>query len=770
MLRAATAAILAGVLILHNLPVLPPGWLLYTAPVVLVSLLLSKSRLIKILLFFLAGFLWAHFQANLLVKHRLPDNYISRDITVSGHIASLPKHNSRRIQFEFDVDRVAAPEIEIAPTKIRLAWYHKYASSRLPTLKVGDKWQFTVRLKPPRNYANPGSFDYSGWLLQKKILSTGYITGHSKKMLLESDPYAYPVQRVRQQIRTKLSALNLDPHIEPFLRALIIGDRANLDSSDWLVLKNTGTVHLMAISGLHVGLIAGFVFLIARLAWSVFPFLTLRFAAPRAAAIMAWAAASVYAALAGFSLPTQRALIMLSIILLSVVLNKIPRPLTVLCFALLVILLLDSFAVLSASFWLSFVAVALIYYFIYVDQNNQRKIKKWIHLQLFLSLGLLPLTALFFQQASIVSPLANLVAIPLVGFVVVPLCFIATSFLFINVPLADELFALASQVFDILWRILVWFSELPDSHIVFSTPSLLIVIVAGIGSLLLFLPRAFKIRSLAMICIIPILFPAHSMPANGEVKVTLLDVGQGLATVIQTRHHAMVFDSGPRFNRYFDTGRAVVLPFLREEGISQLDMLLISHSDNDHIGGAESILAAMPVKTVLSSVPHKLSEYHASRCERGQHWQWDGVQFEVLHPDKNDYATGNYSENNLSCVLKIIAEGRSFLLTADIENEAELLLLSRYSKRLASDVLVVPHHGSKTSSSVPFINTVNPDIVIIPVGWHNRYHFPHKSILRRYTQRNNRVLTTSEQGAISINSEKREISSFRSQIRHYWEH
>lgn len=768
MIQTAALSFFAGIVILHYSPQLPPSWLLFAGPSALLLLPFLKSRAVRLFLFCVIGFTWAHFQAYALLKHRLPETYIGKDIAVVGHIASLPKSDERKIRFEFDIDKVLEPDLNIAPTRVRLSWYPKRGEKTSDQIQVGDKWQFTVRLKPPRNFSNPGGFNYSGWLLQKKILSTGYIRNRSETKLIGSNLSSYPIQRLRQYIRSLILSSNVDDHFQPFLRALVIGDRSDMKTEDWAVLKNTGTVHLMAISGLHIGLIAGLMFFISRVIWSAIPFLTLRFAAPRAAAILAWLSAFFYAALAGFSLPTVRALIMLSFVLLAFVLKKQIRPSVVLSSAVLVVLILDSFAVLSVSFWLSFSAVALIYYFIHLQGSGQPKLKRWFVLQLVISLGLLPLTIQFFQQAPIISPFANLIAVPVVGFIIVPLGFLGAFALLIHPETGNTILSIASQVFNSLWNVLEWASTLPVSTFTFSTPSMPTLLLACTGFLFLVLPSVFKVRMLAIIFLLPLFFPYHETPSKGEALLTVLDVGQGLATVIQTQHHVMVFDTGPRFSQRFDTGRAVVLPFLNEKGVRKLDALLISHGDNDHIGGAESILSAMNVDEIVTSVPGKIPQHLSRRCERGQQWLWDGVKFEILHPDVSDYSNA-LSENNLSCVLQVTSKSQTFLLTGDIEKEAEALLIDRYQGKLASDILIAPHHGSKTSSSQGFITSISPKTIIIPAGWRNRYQFPHQTVLKTYAREKSVVLNTAQQGAITARSEPPEISSFREQSAHYWD-
>jgi competence protein ComEC len=387
---------------------------------------------------------------------------------------------------------------------------------------------------------------------------------------------------------------------------------------------------------------------------------------------------------------------------------------------------------------------------------------------LIISLGLLPLTVHFFQQASVISPLANLIAVPVVGFVIVPVCFLGVVALFLIPSLGIQVLSFAVYVFELLLEMLTWFAELPFSHLTFATPGWLTLILAGAGFLLLLLPRILKTRILALLCIMPLLFPFHTLPEKGEAEVTVLDVGQGLAVVVQTAQHSMVYDAGPRFSQYFDTGRAVVIPYLNDKGIRQVDTLLISHGDNDHIGGAKSVLEALQIEVVVTSVPEKFSFSKTKRCQRGQTWSWDTVKIEVLHPDILDYVNG-YSENNLSCVIKITTRSQSFLLTGDIEVEAETLLLERYADYLRSDTLIAPHHGSNSSSSSQFLAVVRPRRVIVPAGWRNRYRFPHGDVLERYARHSIEVLITAQQGAITMHSGSEKTSSFREQNRYYWE-
>ncbi len=772
MIRTVALALFSGILILHYLPQLPPSGFLLLGPVAFVLLFIFKTYYTRIVLVSLIGFSWAHFQAYYLLEDKLPVESISKNIQLEGYISSLPIVDKRKIRFEFDVENVLQPAQISFPKKIILSWYNPGKRN----LNVGDKWRFTVRLKPPRTFANPGGFNYTKWLLQKGILATGYIRTKEPTELIASSLSAYPLQRLRQSMQTQLNNVAIDAHVLPFVRALVLGDRSGLKNEDWAVLQKTGTIHLMAISGLHVGLVAAFMFFITRLFWSKIPTAALYIAAPRVAAIMAWGAAFFYSALAGFSLPTQRAMIMLSVVLLALVMKKRILPAYVFSTALVIVLIYDSFAVLSVSFWLSFGAVALIYYFIFTSSQSgvstkTSRFRYWLHLQIFISIGLLPLTIQFFQQAPVLSPVANIVAVPIVGFIIVPLCFIGSILLFINDSAAIIVFDAVAAIFSMLWVFLQWFSDLSFSTYAFATPSLIALFLALFGLGMFFLPNILHIRALALICCLPILLPFHSQIERGEFKLSVLDVGQGLSLVVQTSEQSLVFDAGPRFSRNLDAGRAVVIPFLREQGINKLDILLISHADNDHIGGARSILSGIKVKNILTSAPDKfttVNEYTLSRCVQGQSWQWDGVQFEIIYPAEKDYASG-LSKNNLSCVLLVSSKTQRVLFTGDIEREAERLILRRYPNLSDLDLIVAPHHGSKTSSSNRFVQQLVPQRVIMPVGWRNRYHFPHPQVLDRYQSVQADIYHTSESGAISFDSNTREISQYRDQKRSYWD-
>ncbi len=405
------------------------------------------------------------------------------------------------------------------------------------------------------------------------------------------------------------------------------------------------------------------------------------------------------------------------------------------------ILMLDPFAVLAAGFWLSFAAVACI---LYVAQYRQPARKwLWLHIHLWIAVGLTPLLLLFFQETSLIAPLANLLAVPVISFLVVPLLLLTMLLLSFDLRLAEWLLQLTEWLLSKLWWYLEWLAQSPFS--VWQTPEFPgeLLGISIIGTLIILAPRGWPLRWLGGVMLLPLLYYQPNKPDSGEIWFRLLDVGQGLSAVVQTENHTLVFDTGPAFG-HFDTGAAVVVPYLRYQGIKQLDMLMISHADNDHIGGANAVISSYPIKQILSSDPDRLagSEF----CRDGQSWQWNQVRFDVLHPDKDQ--TG--SRNDLSCVLKISGPYGTVLLTGDIERKAEIKLIRQYEQQLKADILIAPHHGSRSSSSTTFIRQVSPRYVLFASGHQNRYNFPSEEVVSRYQNIGSKTFQTGKQGALSI--------------------
>lgn len=765
MLQTGSLAFLAGIILLQTRAVLPAAWLVWLLPLCLLGLCLPVLRGVRVLFWFLAGFLWALFQAHSMMTQRLPANLAHHNLQVRGVIASLPQSRGVRTTADFVIDRVLLTDKTHFPHKLRLSWYHEPPTALVP----GQAWQLTVRLHTPHSFMDPGAFDYAAWLLEQGSVATGYVVTSDQNRVLRMQTGRFPFQTLRYRVQHVLQHLLKNAPAAGMVQALLIGERSGIDQAQWRLLRQTGTVHLMAISGLHIGLIAGFVFFLVSHLWRLFPRLCLLLPAPRVAAMLAWLVACGYAALAGFSIPTQRALIMLAVILFSIWFRRTSKPSQVVALALILVLVHDPFAVLSIGFWLSFSAVVLIYYVLQFQYRGTRKLLRWWRMQWAISLGLLPLLVLFFQQAPLLSPLANLVAIPWLSLSVLPLALLSLCLAPLSSTLATAGLYLAGQSLHQLLKLLAWMATLPDNLIHLPAPGPVTLGIAILGLAVLLLPPRFPARYLGLCLFLPLLFPMTTRPHPGAVRLTLLDVGQGLSTVVQTRGHVLVFDTGPRYGPTLDAGHAVIVPYLRRQGIPRIDTLLISHSDMDHVGGAHSLLQTLPVARVMSNVSAYRRDHRDQGCFAGERWRWDDVRFEVLYPTRDDLARAR-KDNNRSCVLQVTSQNHRFLLTADIEAPVESMLLARYGEKLHSDVLVIPHHGSKTSTTSAFLAAVRPRLALIPSGWHNRFHLPATVVLTRLRERQLRLFDTAQAGAITIETGKTlRISTFRQQQQRYWQ-
>ena len=523
---------------------------------------------------------------------------------------------------------------------------------------------------------------------------------------------------------------------------------------------------------MHIGLIAGLVFFAIRWLWSRWTYVTLRIPAQKAAAIAAILSALSYAALAGFAIPTQRALAMVVVVMVSLMLQRKTQPKQVLSVALFAVLVVDPFAVLASGFWLSFAAVAILLYGMAGRLKPKGVWWQWGRAQWLVFLGLAPLLLWFFQNLAVVAPVANIVAIPWVSFLTVPLSLLGAVLLSI-LPAAGSFFLqLADLSLQGLWPLLHWLSSTGQPSWLAINPLFWTLLPAIIGILWSLAPKGLPARWVGLVWLLPMFLVKVGEIKTGEAEFTLLDVGQGLAAVIKTHQHVLVYDSGPRFNSGFDTGSAVIIPYLRHFGVKKIDRFVISHGDNDHIGGAASVLEAIPVGQVYTSVVKEFTPGLAQPCISGMTWEWDGVRFQFLSPDEDDYSRERI-ENNLSCVLIVRTPSGSVLLTGDIEKGVEQELVGEADQNnISADILVMPHHGSKTSSTKAFIERVAPKYALAAVGYKNRFGFPKKTVVDRYLQINADVLDTAQYGAISFILHRSEgvalKEGYRQAARHYW--
>ncbi len=760
---AGTLAWVGGMVALQLSSELPSLQWVWLSPLLLLGLRTSVP--LRLPAIALLGALWALVDAHWVLNDSLPLHLETDDLTIVGRVVDLPQHTSGRLRFLYRVEELQHNGISYpSPGLIRLSWYggHEVPAAR-------QRWQLTVRLKASRGFSNPGGFDYEAWLYRNEIRATGYVRNHPGNRRLEDQEWMPHVDTVRESLVGKQDAALRGNEFKGLIRALTLGDRSGVSNDQWRILRQTGTSHLLAISGLHIGILAALAFLVVRMFWSAVPALSLRIPALRAASGAALVAATGYAALAGFSLPTQRALIMVAVFMLGAILQRTQRPVRSFVIALLLVSAYDPKAVLSPGFWLSFGAVAIILTAT-VGRRQPSNKWRWVSIQWALALGLAPLLIGFFGQISLVAPLANLVAIPWTGFAVAPVALLGTAAVALSDVLGGWLLTFAAWLLQGQWELLSLLNQVPFAFWRFPLVQPLTLVVAALGVVLLIAPRGVPLRYLGVLMIIPTAWYSGGQPlAEGAFRVTLLDVGQGLSVVIRTRNHTLLYDTGPRFSDRFDTGEAVVVPYLRGLGIGRLDRMVLSHGDNDHAGGADSVRRGLSVESELRA-PRAGEELGAAHCRAGMSWYWDGVQFTVLHPDSG-YSRES-EENNHSCVLEIRGGEQVALLTGDIEHEAETELIRKYGSRLAADLLVVPHHGSESSSTQGFLETVQPKLALVGCGYKNRWSFPAASVLQRYRALQVPVMSTADWGAIEVDVDPQAgISaprSWRKESRRYW--
>lgn len=741
------------------------------------------------------GLVWSWLLAARQFEQQLPRELEGVDFWVTGQIVSLPSPRGAFQQFELILDSACFrlhPEDCPAPARaaetVNAVAAAAMAGARMTLneyaglqLWPGERWRFRVRLNRPHGFANPGGYDYEAALFQRGIIGRGYVRDTAfNERLAQAGP---GLQSARAGLRARLyqqAATLIHPGV---LSALILGDRDGVSAAQWQLLTQTGTNHLLVISGLHVGFVAMTAYALINLLVRLLPPLLSWLPAQHYGALAAIMAALVYSALAGFSLPTQRALVMVLVLMSGQLLGRRFMPSYSLLLAATLVLLLAPMSVTQAGFWLSFTAVgALLFAFTGYrrPQPEQRTARswrgrlsrswrqsareawsRWLQPQWTVSLGLLLPLLLWTGQVSLISPLVNVLAIPLVSLLIVPLALLG-ALLLVSLPaLAIAPLWLADRMLDWLFIALDIAGRLGPALWQPAPPGALTLVLAMLAVLLMLAPRGLvptRVPWLLPLCLFaPLLWPAdRPRPAQGEAQLQFLDVGQGLAVVVHTRHHHLVFDTGPALGPQFDTGRAVITPYLRMRDVQELDMLIISHWHQDHSGGAASLAAQFPVRQRLAggAMAGAAAEPGFGRCRAGQRWRWDGVEFEILHPAANVYR----GENNNACVLLITAGGQRALLTGDIEMAAEQDLLRRYSHdetpwradKLRADILQAAHHGSTSSSSPAFVQAVQPTLTVVSAGYRNRFGHPAPAVVQRLRDIGSVVCETARAGAVQI--------------------
>ncbi len=773
-MRITLIAFCFGVWLLQQQAVLPSARWLWLLPLLSAALWLPRfsrevpetlRRLAVVLLGVALGFAWAAWRADLRLADRLPDSWQGVDLVVVGVVNDLPQVDTRGERFVLDVERTLTPHGPVLH-RIQLARYWPREGARNPTVKAGERWQFTVRLKRPYGTHNPHGFDLEAWMLERDIAASGYVRENPSPRRLDAQaatPAAW-IAATRAAIRERIAATLGDAPYAGVIAALVVGDQRSIPHDQWRAFTRTGVNHLLSISGLHVTMIAALAGWAVAFGWRRWPRAAERLPARQAGLLAAVLAASAYALLAGFQVPAQRTLFMLGVLALAFWGRREPRPFTALTWALFAVLVIDPWAVLSAGFWLSFGAMAAILWATFGRVGQADKLRAWVTVQGAVTLALAPALLLLFQQVSLISPLANAVAIPVVSWLVTPLALLGV--------IVPPLWHVAAWLMAWLGQGLTWASELPWAVVSRPAPEGWALLLAVTGTLWLLLPRGFPMRAMGGLLWLPLIFPLRTSIAPETFQADVIDVGQGTAILIRTAAHALLYDTGPAFAGS-DAGERIVVPYLRTLGIGKLSGVIVSHDDNDHSGGLRSVLRDIPTGWLLHGLPTTSPLLTAapspSHCHHGQHWQWDSVRFDILNPPVAAYTEPGRRDNDYSCVLKVSRGGQSLLITGDAERRGELELLESGTD-ISATVLVAGHHGSRTSSLAEFVEQVHPRYGVFTVGYRNRFGHPHPQVVARFRALDSNILRSDSGGRISLTFGEAGVvaSEYRPSHRRYW--
>ncbi|MGQ4659421.1 DNA internalization-related competence protein ComEC/Rec2 [Lysobacter sp. F6437] len=739
----AALALLAGVSACLWSPVLAPRALLL-AMFVPGVLLWWRGRAIRWLGVALFGFALAGLHAGHALSVQLPLDWEKREVTVEGRVVELPERESRRTAFAF---RVVDRDDQPAPLRgrlLQLSWYDDFdgTATGRDRLHAGQRWQLSARVRAPRGLRNPGGFDSEKHALARRLAASGYVRNPEAARLLSP---AEGLQAWRESMSARIETLVPDG-ASRFVRALALGDTRGLDDADWHVLRANGLTHLVAISGFHVGLVAGFFALLVAGTWWLFPALGRRCPRPVAAAIAGLLGAALYAAVAGFALPTVRTVLMIAVVAGLRVSRRNASTFDSLALAAIAILLVDPLAVLGAGFWLSFLGVAWLLWCL--PGAGRKPVRDLLSAQGVATLGLLPLSVVLFGQASLVGPVANLLAVPWWSLVVVPLALVGTALESLHAGLGEWPWRAAAWCFERSWSL---FEALAESDLALwwlTEPRWFALPLAMIGAFWLLLPRGLPGRPLALLLWLPLLWPDRNLPGPGAAELQMLDVGQGLSVLVRTANHSLLYDMGPAMPDGFDAGERVVLPALYALGVRRLDMAVVSHGDSDHAGGFGAVRRGFPV--AAARAPEGAPVPDTASCVAGQEWRWDGVAFRFLHPPP--YFP--YLGNEASCVLRITTAHGSALLTGDIGEVIERDLVRRAgidpAASVQAEVVAIAHHGSASASDPGFVAATGARLALVSSGHGNRFGHPKPDVTDRWHRAGADTLDTAEGGAVTV--------------------
>jgi competence protein ComEC len=679
---------------------------------------------------FSAAVLLSMLHQTYLADSSIADNkMVLKDIKLSGYVVSLPQKTAQKLQFQFYATQIQDTK---AALNLLLSCYEA-----CPDIKAGEHWQLNANIKKPINLANPGGFDYVSWLGSRHTEWIGNVRSNSLHQLTSNKHF--PLLKLRERLAESLSQLVPNENLLGIFQALTIGVTLHVDKNQWELFRRTGTTHLIDISGEHIALVAGFVFLIVKWIWTLCGKVCLWYPAQKIASIVAVLITLFYSIIAGFSVPTQRAVLMSFFFLLRNVAPARFSTWQAWRYALFTVLIFEPHSVLMMGFYFSFLAVAIL---ILIHQKIPKgKLKKLMLMQLACLIGLMPLSIYWFSYASINGLVANFIVIPWVGLIIVPLA--------LMIALFCSWFVVPGSIAFLTWNltklleVLQWIDSYSAINLRFTFTSIIAPLaLMGVTSMFLFLPYR-KFGPVLGAIAFGSVFPRYDTVRQGHASIDVLDVGQGLAIVVRTTHHALIYDTGMKFYHSTDMGKLAIIPYLNAVGLKALDKVVISHPDLDHRGGLRSVEEQFPVLELIVNNP---SFYKRGiSCHNGSSWTWDGITFQFF-PLLNNLR----GQNNNSCVLKISSSHNQILLTGDIEKAAEEYLVTTYGNQLKSTLLLVPHHGSKTSSSQKFIEQVAPRYALVSYGFNNRYHFPHQQALMNYQLHHIPVYNTLGCGMIRI--------------------
>lgn len=769
-----------------------------------------------------AGHELTRWRASRVLAERLAPALQGQDLLLRGTIAALPVERREGVRFLFEVEYAWHRDQALVlgrdvPLRLSLGWYAAEgdAAARLPALRAGDRWQWTARLRSPHGLMNPHGFDHELRLFQQGVRANGSVRPADTPPQWLGNSGRHRIDRWRQQVRDAVSRQLGDTPAAGVLAGLAVGDPSAIERADWDTFRTTGTAHLLAVSGLHITLWAWLAGSVIQRAWRISPRAMWACPAPDAGRWGGLVAAAAYALLAGWAVPAQRTVLMLAVLtVLRSGGQRWPGPLILLVCAAAVVLV-DPWALLQPGFWLSFVAVALLMlsdaagapplapgqWLAWSGGNGVPLAPElpagdspptWRHRwmlgcqrtgaalaqalrgawrgQWVASVGLAPWTLLFFQQVSVVGLLANALAVPVLTLVVTPLALAGMLWAPLWVP--------AAGVVEALTGVLVAMAAWPGAEAFVPVAPVLVQALALGGALLVVLPLPWRLRGVGVLWMLPMLWPVVERPKPGEFDLLAADVGQGNAVLVRTATRHVLYDAGPAYSRDSDAGGRVLVPLLRAWGTGRLDLLVLSHRDSDHTGGAAAVLRQPGTVRVLGSLEqgHPLRRLAPFQpCAAGQRWDWDGVRFEVLHPDASRQASdlATHSSNAASCVLRVSNGRRALLLTGDIERDQEAALLQGAAdtgtlERLRADVMMVPHHGSKTSSSAHWLHAVQARWGLVQSGHHNRYGHPAPEVLERLRSHDIELIRTDQCGAWHWRSADASSECSREQDRRYW--